>query len=306
VSVSREELLASYAHCRRVARGARSSFYAGFLFLPRAKRRAMDALYAFMRHTDDLIDDPHPECPAADALLRWRAALDRALLGCFDPPADRRAAPDVLAAKALLPAVADTVHTYGIPPEHLRAVIDGVEMDLDRRQYETFDELREYCYRVASAVGLACIHVWGFTDPAALKPAEDCGIALQLTNILRDLREDAEAERVYLPREDFLACGLSPDALLGNSADERFDELMNLEIARSEGFYRSGAALMDYLEPGGQRAFGMIVATYRALLARIKRSPRAVLEGRVCLPRRQKLRIAARWALLRPTAAALA
>ncbi len=306
VKLSRDDLSASYAFCRQMARRAGSSFYLGFLLLPQQKRRAMDALYAFMRHTDDLVDAPHPDHPAADALVEWRAALDRALLGDFDAPSKLWPQTAPAAARALLPALADTVHAFSIPPEHLRAVIEGVEMDLHQPQYETFEQLREYCLRVASAVGLACIHVWGFTGPEAFAPAEDCGIALQLTNILRDLREDAETDRVYLPREDLCACGLTPEALLCDTADQRFDELMAMQIARAEEYYRRGAALMGYLEPAGRRAFGMIVATYRALLARIARRPRSVLQGRVHLPRRQKLCIAARWALLPPRDASLA
>jgi phytoene synthase len=211
-----------------------------------------------------------------------------------------------LAGRTLLPAVVDAVRRFHVPPEHLRAAIDGVEMDLRRAKYETFDDLREYCLRVASAVGLACIHIWGFSGREAIGPAEECGIALQLTNILRDLREDAEAERVYLPEEDLRACGLGREELLCGVADRRFDQLMELEIARAEGYYQRGSRLIDYLEPGGRRVFGVMMATYRSLLARIKRHPRAVLARRIRLTRGEKLRIVARWALLPPKAAALA
>jgi len=309
MNLSRDVLRTSYALCRRKARRAGSNFYLSFLFLPAQKRRAMDALYAFMRHTDDLADSPHPDLPAAEALTRWRAALDHALVGHFDPPpvgAAAAGAVEEAAGRALLPAVVDTVRRFHVPPEHLRAVIEGVEMDVRRTEYETFDELREYCRCVASAVGLACIHIWGFSGPEALGPAEDCGIALQLTNILRDVREDAEAERVYLPQEDLRACGLGPDDLLRGVADARFDRLMDLEIDRAEGFYQRGSRLIDYLEPGGRRVFGVIMATYHSLLAKIRRRPGDVLSRRVGLTRGKKLRIVARWALLPPKAAALA
>ena len=133
---------------------------------------------------------------------------------------------------AFLPALADTVRRYRIPPEHLYAVIDGVEMDLDSRRYETFEELQPYCERVASAVGLACIHVWGFRGPGAFEPARNAGIALQLTNVLRDLKEDAAAGRVYLPLNDLRDCGYSVDDLMAGVDDERFRRLMAIEVAR--------------------------------------------------------------------------
>ena len=159
----------------------------------------MDALYAFMRHTDDLADNPQPAHLRSQDLTHWRADLEHALLGCRASgrggaarPAMRVVDREADAGHAILPALADAVQRFHIPHEHLRAVIDGVEMDLDRRRYETFDELRTYCERVASAVGLACIHIWGFRGPEAFEPAGKCGIALQLTNILRDLKEDAE------------------------------------------------------------------------------------------------------------------
>ena len=157
---------------------------------------------------------------------------------------------------------------FQIPPEHLFAVLDGVEMDLDRRRYETFDELRQYCDRVASAVGLCCIHIWGFRGPEAFAPARQAGIALQLTNILRDLKEDAAAGRVYLPIEDLRQCGYSADDLLAGVADQRFRRLMAMEVARAERFYAEGAELLDWLAPPGRRMFGLLMATYRALLRR--------------------------------------
>ena len=182
---------ASYALCRRMARQSGSSFYPCFFLLGREKRRAMDALYAFMRHTDDLGDNPQPVAARASAVRGWRASLAGALNGSWETPQH-----------PLLPALADTVHRFHIPPEHLFAVIDGVEMDLAGRQYETFEDLAGYCRCVASAVGLACLHVWGYGGDEAREPADKCGLAFQLTNILRDLKEDAGQGRVYLPLED--------------------------------------------------------------------------------------------------------
>ncbi len=305
-----EAIEASYGWCRRMARRSGSNFYLSFLRLPRAKRRAMDALYAFMRHTDDLADDPQPLQSRREALLNWRAVLQRALQGQFDLSEQqprfkeeerlgRRSGPH------LLPALADVVRRFAVPVEHLLAVIDGVEMDLSRRRYETFDQLQGYCEHVASAVGLACIHVWGFHGRQALEPARKCGIALQLTNILRDLKEDAQRDRVYLPLGELRQFGYSVDELKRGVANERFGRLMEFQIDRAERFYREGAELIEWLESAPRRTFGMMMATYRALLEKIKRRPGDVLQRRIRLSRPKKLLIAARWTLLPPRAAAL-
>lgn len=302
---------ASYEACRRLVRRSRSNFHLSFLGLPQAKRRAMDALYAYMRHTDDLVDDSLPTELRRRSLTQWRAALARALQGRFDAAARRNspggqaANSDYPVGRELLPAVVDTVDRYGIPPEHLHAVIDGVETDLQTPRYESFDELEQYCQSVASAVGLACIHIWGFQDRQAFELARKCGIALQLTNILRDLKEDAQQGRVYLPLADLRQCDYSIDDLTHGVVDERFVKLMDYEIGRAEGFYREGAELIDWLEPDGRRIFGMIMATYRALLDRIKRRPGDVFAGRISLGPARKMRILARWTVLPPRAAAL-
>ncbi len=162
MTLAAEEIVASHRACRRLTRQAGSNFPAAFCLLPRAKRQAMHALYAFMRHSDDLADDPPPGCSPRELLRQWRGALERALsgellsgdgdFGEVDPRG-----------RAILPAVVQTVREFQIPPESLLAVLDGVEMDLEPRVYATFDELAVYCQRVASAVGLACIHIWGFS-----------------------------------------------------------------------------------------------------------------------------------------------
>ena len=148
------QLTASYSACRRMARRSASTFYYSFWLLPRPQRSAMHALYAFLRHTDDLGDSAEPIEERRAELAAWRRSLERALAGQFDNP--------------LWPALADSVERFRIPPEYLFDAIDGVEMDLDRSRYETFAQLTDYCHHVASAVGLACIHIWGFRDPAAL------------------------------------------------------------------------------------------------------------------------------------------
>lgn len=312
-----DALEASYAFCRRAARQARSSFYPSFLLLKGARRRAMEALYAFMRLTDDLADRPGPTALRHEALAVWRQELAAALtsqagapLVAPPPPAapsDRSQGPlPHLAASTpkpaspalALPAVVDTVRRFRIPVEHLFAVIEGVGMDLEGRRYRTFAELADYCHCVASAVGLACIHIWGFRGEGALEPARRCGLALQLTNILRDLKEDAAQGRVYLPLEEIESCGYSIEELTGGVANESFDRLMVRQIERAREQYRAGAALFDWLEPPGRRIFGMMLGTYWRLLGAIARQPRRVLVRRARLSAWQKLCLAARWTFL--------
>ncbi len=223
------QLTASYTYCRRLARRSASSFYYSFWLLPRPQRSAMHALYAYLRQTDDWGDSSEPLELRRAALVRWRRSLERSLGGQFDDP--------------LWPALVDAVRRFEVPPELLFAVIDGVEMDLDRTRYQSFEELAEYCHRVASVVGLACIHIWGFRDDAALEPARRCGLAFQLTNILRDLKEDADRDRVYLPQEDLDRFGYTVADLKRGVRDERFRSLMQFEILRTEELYRQAAAV---------------------------------------------------------------
>jgi squalene-associated FAD-dependent desaturase len=285
---------ASYGFCRRMCSRAGSNFRAGFLLLPREQRRAMEALYAFMRHTDDLADDL-PMDSRRDALAEWRTAVKSAM----ENNDEARMTNDEFCNihHSLLPALADTVARFHIPHEHLYAVIDGVEMDLDQRRFETFGDLENYCERVASAVGLACIHIWGFRGPEAFEPARQAGIALQLTNILRDLKEDAQAGRVYLPLADLRECGYSVEDLSAGVDDERLRRLMAVEVARAEQFYAASDELMEWLSPSGRRIFGLMMATYHSLLRRIARRPGNVFRRRVRLGSLKKLQLVARWSL---------
>jgi len=289
------EIQASYAACRQLARRATSNFVFSFALVPREKRQAMWALYAFLRQTDDLADRADSDENKRAALVVWRNALDMALAG------------DAAAAAAngspVFPALADTVRRYTIPAEYLYAVIDGVEMDLDERTFATFDELSDYCYHVASVVGLACINVWGFRDPAALELARDCGIAFQLTNILRDLKEDAAAGRIYLPLEDLARFNYTVDDLRNSVLDDRQRALVHFEISRAEGLYGRAARLIDLLEPDGKPIFGAMFSTYRGLLEEIKRRDGDVFRGRASIGAFRKLRIAVHWMFRKPSLA---
>ena len=317
-TLAAEEILASHRACRRLTRQAGSNFPAAFCLLPPAKRQAMHALYAFMRHSDDLADDlpPRPGVPGTPsprALLRqWRGAFEKALagdgaLGNVDPrdsaiPStdDRLKTYPTMDARgrAILPAVVQTVREFQIPPESLLAVLDGVEMDLEPRVYATFDELAVYCERVASAVGLACIHIWGFCSDNILKPSRSAGLALQLTNILRDLGEDTRRGRVYLPLEDINACGYSAEELHDGVVNRPFQRLMEMEIERAEQFYREAAELPRSLHQDGRRIFGLMMETYHTLLQAIRRHPADVFTRRIRVSRWEKLWLAARWTLL--------
>jgi phytoene synthase len=279
------ELASSYAHCRRIARRSASSFYYSFLLLPKPKRLAMCALYAFLRRTDDLVDNPTPSEQRRDALQSWRQSLVRATQGTYDDP--------------LLPALADSISAFQIPSQYLHDVLDGVEMDLDPQGYETFEQLEQYCQRVASAVGLACLQIWGCTSDKAEHPARQCGVAFQMTNILRDLKEDAARGRVYLPREDLRRFNYTADDLRAGVRDERFRELMRFQIDRSQRLYAVGARVNEWLQPDGQRVFGSMLNVYQALLDEIKRLDGDVLSTRVRLSTWRKMRIATRWLLVR-------
>jgi phytoene synthase len=270
---------ASYRLCSQVARRSASSFYWSFWLLPREKRRAMCALYAFSRRADDLSDNEAPEESRRRGLAQWRESLERALAGEFDDP--------------LLPALADSVRRFEIPAQSLRDILDGVEMDLTPRRYETFDELRQYCLRVASAVGVACIHIWGFDGDAVYEPAADCGVAFQLTNILRDLKEDAERGRLYLPLEDLRRHHYTERELLAGVCDERFQRLIADEVERAEELYRRSAPLYEMLSSDGRRVLGMMSSTYWRLLQEVKRHQRDLLARRLKLRLGDKLGIAA-------------
>jgi phytoene synthase len=240
----------------------------------------MCALYAFMRVADDLTDGPEAVAEKTSALEDWRRQLDFALAGVYYHP--------------LHPAFHHTVDKYGIPRRYLDDVLDGVGMDLDTDRYDTFVDLYRYCYRVASAVGLACIHIWGFREEEARSYAESAGIALQLTNILRDLSEDVGRGRVYLPREDLERFDYSVADLEQGRRDGHFRELMRFQVERARGYYEAAAPLADLLTPAGRSVFLVMLRTYRGLLEAIVRHDYDVFSHRVRLSRLRKLWLAAR------------
>jgi phytoene synthase len=269
----------SYAYCERLARREAANFYHAFRLLPRDQRRALCALYSFMRVTDDLSDGPDPVADRGRSLQAWRRQLDDALEGTYTHP--------------LHSALHHTVIHYHIPRAYLDAVLDGVAMDLDTDRYETFADLSVYCYRVASAVGLACIRIWGYTEERAEQHAVSAGIAFQLTNILRDLGEDAARGRVYLPREDLARFGYGEQDLLRGLRDERYRALMRFEAARAYSYYEAAEALVPLLPPAGRSVFLVMQRTYRGLLDAIVQRDFDVFNRRIRLSRLHKLWLAA-------------
>lgn len=276
LSVDPEFLRAAYADCERIARRHARNFYYAFLVLPRPQRHAMCALYAFMRHTDDLGDSTLPIPQRRQELADWRRQLHAAVAGDSFP-------------ERWWHALADTLERYDIPMSLLEAVIDGVASDLETSRYADFATLYHYCYQVASTVGLACIRIWGVTDRRADTYAEWMGIAFQLTNILRDIVEDEARGRIYVPLEDLSRFGLTPDNWRSEAQGEAFRQLMRFEIERAHGYFERAAPLRDELPPAGRAVLCVLADIYRGLLRKIERDPLAVLERRVALPACHKL-----------------
>jgi len=259
----------SYTFCRAVARRRAKNFYYSFVLLPREQRNAMCAIYAFMRYCDDLSDEPGA---SREPLERWRCALTDALGGKFD-------------AYSAWPAFYDTVERYRIPHEYFFQMIEGVMADLEPRRIATFEELYRYCYQVASVVGLCTIHVFGFDSPDALPLAEKCGVAFQLTNILRDVCEDAARGRVYLPAEDLERFGVGAEGLCEPS--DALTRLMRFEADRARGYYRESEPLVGMVDKGSRPALRALIGIYSRLLERIAEGGFDVTR-RVSLPAAEK------------------
>ena len=273
---------ADYEHCAQVTRRSRSSFYYAFILLPPERRRALHAVYAFCRFIDDIADDEAIREPAL-LLKRWREELDRVYSG----------APT----RALSRALADSARRFKIPRELFEEIINGVEMDLSRKRYQTWEELRPYCYRVASALGLICIEIFGYSNPSAKLYAENLGLALQLTNIMRDVREDAERGRIYLPLEDLARFNVSENEILGGVYSPNFVRLMDFEARRARELY---ALAQSELAPEDRATLLTAEAMrliYAALLERIINSNYRVLDRRHRLSAPHKLYLVGRaWA----------
>ena len=273
---------ADYERCAEVTRRSRSSFYYAFILLPPDRRRALHAVYAFCRFIDDIADDESIREPAL-LLKRWREELDRVYAG----------APT----RALSRALADSARRFNIPRELFEEIINGVEMDLSRKRYQSWDELRPYCYRVASALGLICIEIFGYRNPSAKLYAENLGLALQLTNILRDVREDAERGRIYLPLEDLARFNVSEQEILGGVYSPNFVSLMDFEATRARELYALAQSELAPEDRATMLTAEAMRLIYAALLERIIKSNYRVLDRRHSLSAPHKLYLVGRaWA----------
>ena len=272
--------LEAYEHCRKITRAAAGNFYYAFVTLPRQRRRAMYAAYAYCRLCDDLSDDDLPIDEKTRRIQGIDGLLEEARAGNPDGP--------------VFEALAHAAAEYGIPYEDLIEVARGVEMDLTISRYETFEDLATYCYRVASVVGLICIQIMGYTDQRAREYAIDLGLAMQLTNILRDVREDAERGRIYIPQEDLRQFGYSEEDLLAGTVNDQFRSLMEFEVARAREYFERGKRLLKLL-PVRTRAFPAVLGgLYGRVLDRIEARNYNVFEGRVGLSTREKVGLAVR------------
>jgi phytoene synthase len=270
-------LTQSYEYCREVARSRARNFYYSFVLLSPPQRAAMCAVYAFMRYCDDLSDEPGANRASIE---RWRADLDAALAGRDGN-------------HPVWPAFRDAVERFRIPRQYFHEMIDGVASDLEPRRFETFAELRHYCYQVASVAGLTAIHIFGFDSPEALPLAEQCGIAFQLTNILRDIREDAGLGRLYLPLEDLRRFGvLEADALAGKLTPS-LRELMRFEAERARACYEESRPLLNLVHSSSRPSLWALIEIYSRLLRRIEGRNYDVFTERVRLSALEKASIVA-------------
>jgi 15-cis-phytoene synthase len=280
VSTGPVTLEESYRLCRSIAKERAKNFYYSFLLLDHQQRESMCAIYAFMRHCDDLSDEDTggDRGKARDSIAQWRVDMDRALRG--DPDGH-----------PIWPAFADTVNRYNIPHRFFHEMIDGVSSDVEPRTIHTWDELYAYCYQVASVVGLTVIHIWGFSSPKALLLAEKCGIAFQLTNILRDVREDAGLGRVYLPEEDLARFGVTRAQLQSGVENEAFRTLMRFEAERAQHYYDESEPLLPLIAKRSRRSLWALREIYTNLLTRLEQAGFDVLSRRINVPTAAKVAI---------------
>jgi phytoene synthase len=260
----------SYSYCRDVSRRRAKNFYYSFVLLKTEQRDAMCAMYAFMRYCDDLSDEAG--AATIETMRQWRADLDKALAGDFGP-------------HPVWPAFHHAVTRYKVPHAYFHHMIDGVSSDLAPQTIATFEDLYQYCYRVASVVGLAIVHIFGFDDKKALELAEKCGIAFQLTNILRDVQEDIDLGRLYLPAEDLERFNVPPRKI---SYTPGFVALMRFEAARARAYYQEAMPLIKMVHPESRASLWALIQIYYRLLGRMEAKQFRVLDQRIRLSTPEK------------------
>ncbi len=265
-------------YCQNKAAQSGSSFYYSFLFLPPPKREAITALYAFCREVDDIADECSDHGVARAKLAWWRMEIADTFRGEPHHPVTR----------ALLPAI----RAFDLPVEQFEEIIDGMEMDLGTVRFTDFKSLQLYCYRVAAVVGQLAATIFGYSDRRTLKYAHDLGLAFQLTNIIRDVGEDARRNRIYLPQDELARFGVSEQDLLARRDSPAFHELMRFQVERARQFYLLALEALPAADRRAQRP-GLAMATiYRALLTEIERDGLRVLDRRIALTPLRKLWLA--------------
>ena len=274
------ELDLAYAHCQRVAKQSARSFYYASLPLPRDKRRAIYAVYAYCRLCDDIADGALP----VDEKYRGFAEVRRNLQSSTTAGADAQ----------MYLALRHAAETFGIPYTYLNEILQGVEMDMVKTRFGDFDELREYCYKVASVVGLVCIRIFGYADANAEEYAVDMGLALQLTNILRDVKEDMERCRVYIPQDEMRRFGYTEAELERGAMTDGFRALMAHQAQRAQEYYDRSRALFPLIAADARACPQLMHATYNSILRRIERAEYDVFSQRIGLSGGAKLMLLAR------------
>jgi phytoene synthase len=275
------EIVEAYRYCRDLTREQAKNFYFAFITLPPKQRSAIYASYAFCRLCDDITD-------GSDLTIEQQAgALDGLR---FDLGAAYEGNP----AGLVFPAVMDAARTFDIPLEYLDDIVRGVQVDLIKRRYQTFEELREYCYGVASTVGLVCIQIFGYKDPAAREYAIDLGLAMQMTNILRDLQEDALRDRVYLPQDELTRFGYSDEDLINGVTNDRFRDLMVFQVGRARSLFLSGRKLLPLLPIRSRACVSVLEGLYSRIIDRIEARNYDVFSDRVGLSTTSKLALTLR------------
>jgi phytoene synthase len=267
-------------YCQQKAASSGSSFYYSFFFLPRERRRAIMALYAFCREVDDVVDECHDPSVAAIKLSWWRQEVLRT------EEIDGQPQHPVMQALKVIK------QHFDLPASRLLEIIDGMEMDLRQSRYLDFQGLYQYCYRVASVVGLLAAEIFGYKDPQTLEYAHDLGMAFQLTNIIRDIGEDARRGRIYLPMEELKRFNVPAADILNSQYSDNFSALMQFQVERAEGYYEQALAKLPKGDRRSQLPGLIMAATYRVLLEEIRDENYQVLHQRISLPPMRKIWLA--------------
>jgi len=264
---------------KNIARKSSSSFYYAFNLLPTDKREAMNTVYAFCRESDDIIDEGNlPDELKYEKLRKWRIELEKAFSGDSD--------------YNLLNRLGKTIQKFNIPYEPFFELLKGMEMDLQRNRYLTFDDLQLYCYRVASTVGLMCIEIFGYKHKSAKDFAINLGIALQLTNILRDVKKDSQSGRIYLPQKDLIRFNYTEDDILSQNYNENFIELMRFEAERAKEYFAKATENLNLEDKGGMFAARAMQHIYRKLLEKIIHADYDVYQKNIKVSKVEKVGIA--------------